>query len=170
MKKIILFVFIFFFCFILSCKKNNNSPTGPGNNLLTQGLVAYYPFNDNANDESGNGNNGINHGAVFTNGVCIISGNSGELGSDKYVEIPNFIDGLTQLSISIRVKEYNLSFWHGESYISFGSAFADGIGFVSIGHYDYNGTSTLHFYTSTKTSATPLVVSWQDSYSNDFQN
>jgi hypothetical protein len=25
---------------------------------LTTGLVAYYPFNGNANDESGNGNNG----------------------------------------------------------------------------------------------------------------
>ncbi|MBF0101418.1 MAG: hypothetical protein HQK77_10970, partial [Desulfobacterales bacterium] len=24
---------------------------------LTDGLVAYYPFNGNANDESGNGNN-----------------------------------------------------------------------------------------------------------------
>ncbi|MEI8348381.1 MAG: hypothetical protein WCG27_13010 [Pseudomonadota bacterium] len=26
---------------------------------LTDGLVAYYPFNGNANDESGHGNNGI---------------------------------------------------------------------------------------------------------------
>ena len=25
----------------------------------TNGLVAYWPFNGNANDESGNGNNGI---------------------------------------------------------------------------------------------------------------
>ena len=30
---------------------------------LTKGLVAYYPFNGNANDESGNGNNGTNSGA-----------------------------------------------------------------------------------------------------------
>ena len=26
---------------------------------LQQGLVAYYPFNGNANDESGNGNDGL---------------------------------------------------------------------------------------------------------------
>ena len=27
--------------------------------FLKEGLVAYYPFNGNANDESGNGNNGL---------------------------------------------------------------------------------------------------------------
>ncbi|MFZ4672503.1 MAG: LamG-like jellyroll fold domain-containing protein [Flavobacterium sp.] len=32
----------------------------------TNGLVAYYPFNGNANDESGNGNNGTNSGAILT--------------------------------------------------------------------------------------------------------
>lgn len=30
--------------------------------LPTDGMVAYYPFNGNANDESGNGNDGIEHG------------------------------------------------------------------------------------------------------------
>ena len=33
---------------------------------LTNGLVAYYPFNGNANDESGNGNNGTVYGAALT--------------------------------------------------------------------------------------------------------
>jgi len=33
---------------------------------LTTGLVAYYPFNGNANDESGNGNNGTVYGATLT--------------------------------------------------------------------------------------------------------
>ena len=32
----------------------------------TDGLVAYYPFNGNANDESGNGNNGTIDGASLT--------------------------------------------------------------------------------------------------------
>jgi hypothetical protein len=51
------------------------------NHLLAQlpayvpanGLVAWYPFNGNANDESGNGNNGVVNGAVLTadrNGVA----------------------------------------------------------------------------------------------------
>jgi hypothetical protein len=34
--------------------------------FLTNGLVAYYPFNGNANDASGNGNNGIVQGATPT--------------------------------------------------------------------------------------------------------
>jgi alpha-tubulin suppressor-like RCC1 family protein len=33
---------------------------------LWQGLVAYYPFNGNANDASGNGKNGVNNGATLT--------------------------------------------------------------------------------------------------------
>ena len=33
---------------------------------LSDGLVAYYPFNGNADDESGNGNNGIVNGAELT--------------------------------------------------------------------------------------------------------
>ena len=34
--------------------------------ILNDGLVAYYPFNGNANDESGNGNNGTVYGATLT--------------------------------------------------------------------------------------------------------
>lgn len=34
--------------------------------FLTNGLVAYYPFTGNANDASGNGNNGTVHGATLT--------------------------------------------------------------------------------------------------------
>ena len=33
---------------------------------MNDGFVAYYPFNDNANDESGNGNNGTIYGATLT--------------------------------------------------------------------------------------------------------
>ena len=33
---------------------------------LDSGLVAHYPFNGNANDESGNGNNGTVNGATHT--------------------------------------------------------------------------------------------------------
>ncbi len=35
-------------------------------NTASGGLVAYYPFNGNANDESGNGNHGTVHGATLT--------------------------------------------------------------------------------------------------------
>ncbi|MGK5093084.1 hypothetical protein WDW89_13840 [Deltaproteobacteria bacterium TL4] len=36
------------------------------NSIPTNGLVAYYPFNGNANDESRNGNNGTVNGATLT--------------------------------------------------------------------------------------------------------
>ncbi len=41
--------------------------TDPAQSRLGDGLVAYYPFNGNANDESGNGRNGVVFGA--TNGA-----------------------------------------------------------------------------------------------------
>ena len=37
------------------------------NYVPTNGLVGYWPFNGNANDESGNGNNGTVNGATLTN-------------------------------------------------------------------------------------------------------
>ncbi|MCC7030850.1 MAG: hypothetical protein IT257_11135, partial [Chitinophagaceae bacterium] len=49
---------------------------------LSQGLVAYYPFNGNTNDASGNGNNAVNNGAALTadnwgnaNGAYYFDGN-----------------------------------------------------------------------------------------------
>lgn len=37
--------------------------------LPTNGLVAYYPFNGNANDESGNGNHGTVNGAILSRDI-----------------------------------------------------------------------------------------------------
>ena len=39
---------------------------GTGLGSLSDGLMAYYPFNGNANDESGHGNNGTVYGATST--------------------------------------------------------------------------------------------------------
>lgn len=63
MTRILHIVVLSSFClFALSCKKDN--PTQPPATGPT--LVAYYPFNGNANDESGNGNNGTVNGATLT--------------------------------------------------------------------------------------------------------
>ena len=55
-----------------------------GQDFLTNGLVAYYPLNGNANDMSGNGNNGVVSGALNTsdrfgkaNSALYFSGNNG---------------------------------------------------------------------------------------------
>jgi uncharacterized protein (TIGR02145 family) len=56
---------------------------------LQQGLVAYYPFNGNANDESGNGNNGTLQGAQLTTGINGLPGSAYVFdGVDDVVTIP----------------------------------------------------------------------------------
>ena len=45
---------------------NSITSTAPLTGSLTNGLVAYYPFNGNANDESINTNNGTVNGATLT--------------------------------------------------------------------------------------------------------
>ena len=73
---------------------------------INDGLVAYYPFNGNANDESGNGNNGTVHEATFTtdrfgnpNNACYFDG------VDDLIEIENTDDVFTFLD------EFSLSAW-----------------------------------------------------------
>lgn len=52
-----------FFNILIGCKKESiQTQTN-----LTNGLMAYYPFNGNANDESGNGNSAAINGAVLVN-------------------------------------------------------------------------------------------------------
>jgi hypothetical protein len=73
----------FLFFFILFC--SHSLLAG-----LSDGLVAYYPFNGNANDASGNGNNGIVVGATLTadrfgNPNSAYSFN----GTSDYIRVPN---------------------------------------------------------------------------------
>ena len=56
------------------------------------GLVAYYPFNGNANDESGNGNNGTVNGATLTEDRFGKSNNAYSFnGTSSYIDIPSGI-------------------------------------------------------------------------------
>lgn len=58
--------------------------------LPTAGLVAYYPFNENANDESGYGNNGTVYGSTL---ISDRFGNPNASyffnGTDNYISVPN---------------------------------------------------------------------------------
>ena len=73
--------------------------------FTNKGLVAYYPFDGTANDESGNGNNGTVHGATLTSDRC---GNPGKAylfnGTDSYIEI----DHSASLNFS---QQMSISFW-----------------------------------------------------------
>jgi len=63
-------------------------------NTFDLGMVAYYPFNGNANDESGNGNNGVANGVVLTDDRFGQTGKAYSFGGDgDHVRIepaPNF--------------------------------------------------------------------------------
>jgi len=53
------------------------------------GLVAYYPFNGNANDESGNGNNGTVYGATLAaDRFGIVNSAYSFDGVDDYIQVP----------------------------------------------------------------------------------
>ena len=73
-----------------------------------EGLVAYYPFNGNANDESGNGNNGTENG-----GVTLISDRLGNANSafsfdgvDDYIRVldDDSLDITDHFSVSFFIK------------------------------------------------------------------
>lgn len=81
------------------------------NYVPTNGLVGWWPFNGNANDESGNGNNGTVNGATLTTDRF---GNPNKAfdfnGSSSFINVPNssslqFNGGLT---ISVWVRPTNL--------------------------------------------------------------
>jgi len=78
---------------------------------LKDGLVAYYPFNGNANDESVNGNHGTVYGATLTTDRF---GNTNKAysfdGVDDYIDSKfNFNGGSTNFTISYWAKFYSLS-------------------------------------------------------------
>lgn len=75
--------------------------------LPIPGLVAYYPFNGNANDASGNGNHGLVHGAVLT---ADRHGNPNKAylfdGIDDMITIPSSpsLNPVNQLTITLWVR------------------------------------------------------------------
>jgi hypothetical protein len=71
---------------------------GYSQSFLTNGLVAYYPFNGNANDASGNGNNGTVYGATLTTDRFGIANSAYAFdGTNSYIDIPQnpVLDSLT---------------------------------------------------------------------------
>ena len=74
--------------------------------VSTNGLVGYWPFNGNANDESGNGNNGTVNGATLTIDRYGNSNKAFDFGTNKYIEVLNnaSINLSSSISISIWVK------------------------------------------------------------------
>lgn len=93
-------------CLITSCKKDSDT-VNPSTSDLNEGLIAYYPFNGNSDDESGNAYNLTAHETV------LISNRFGEAskaysfnGTTSYMTIPPLLkaDSLRDFTISLWVK------------------------------------------------------------------
>jgi hypothetical protein len=94
---------------------------------LNDGLVAYYPFNGNANDASGFGNDAIANGVVnFEPGII----NQAASFSQSWLQIPNFLNNLQSFSISLWVNE------HGMTNAGPGDAESAGEAYISFGDYE----------------------------------
>ena len=81
-----------------------NGNNGTSSAIPNNGLVAYFPFNGNANDASGNGNNGIIHGAALTTDRF---GNANSAYS--FDGISNYIEVLDNTSLN--VSNITISAW-----------------------------------------------------------
>lgn len=119
-------------------KVNNaiiNSPNfivGNESDTINSGLIAYYPFNGNANDLSGNGHNGIVNGATLT------TDRFGNLNSAYYFDgndyIKACIGSYDKLAISLwfnvpeAVTDYPRLFDYGNNEFNCGFA-GDNIGY-----------------------------------------
>jgi hypothetical protein len=69
--------------------------------LPTNGLAAYYPFNGNVNDESGNGNHGTNYNATLTTDKNSVSNKAYYFGGNARIQIPTTSPTLTTKIITI---------------------------------------------------------------------
>jgi hypothetical protein len=79
---------------------------------LNDGLVAYYPFNGNANDESGNGHDGIVNGATLTQDR-FNEPNSAYSFENSYIQIDEVSDfDLFDFTYSVWIKANSMSGWN----------------------------------------------------------
>ena len=77
----------------------------------TEGLVGWYPFNGNANDESGNGNDGVANGAVLSTDRWGLTNRSYSFsGSGDYIVAPRLYQNAFSVSLWFKtesVQGYN---------------------------------------------------------------
>jgi hypothetical protein len=89
------------------------------NYVPTNGLVGWWPFNGNPNDESGNGNNGTVNGATLTSDRFGFANNSYDFnGTSNFIKINN---GL----LSNTFGSFSFSFWFKTNTSNIGTIISD---------------------------------------------
>lgn len=140
--------------------------------IPANGLIAYYPFNGNANDGSGNGNDGTVNGATLTTDRF---GNSNKAysfnGSNNNISVPSLNNySYTPITYSVwaYMNSYNVVDW-GSSFIfngiigrdAFGNATEGIIAFLN--QYDASNVHKIMYYTganSVNSTYTPPLNTW----------
>ena len=88
---------------------------GYSQNTLDSGLVAWYPFNGNTLDESGNGHNGINHGATLTMDRDSNSNSAyyfdGWMYHPTWDSVNDYIDINNDTQLQLSNTDYTISTW-----------------------------------------------------------
>jgi hypothetical protein len=101
---------------------------------LYNGLIAYYPFDGNANDASGNGHNGTVNGASYASGVFGTAFTALSVGDG---------DIFTSEVLHKLEDEFSISFWF-ISYATSNAIIMDWVG-TAIGTSDYDFFSFIYF-------------------------
>jgi hypothetical protein len=104
MKQIIIFTIVVIFAFS-GCKKECTCSTTSQTDPLKNGLIAYYPFNGNTNDESGNNNNGTANGGMLT------TDKFGNINKAYYFDGSHYIKVSNSISLSSVANSFSISAW-----------------------------------------------------------
>jgi len=73
---------------------------GTGCSSLDKGLVAYYPFDGNASDMSGNGNHGTVNGATLGADRQGVAGNAYDFDGNDWIDLGNILSQYNLITIS----------------------------------------------------------------------
>ena len=159
MKRILLI--LFFFSFVISVTKAQEIPS----NIPTDGLVAYYPFNGNANDESGNGNHGTVYGATLT------TDKDGNENSAYSFDGANDLIIVSAQSTIPSQSDYTISFWFNSPSSDHNGPFLSLQGcFLTLGHVnrpglfykDERGNQSNSWYVQKYFGTEPSVNTWHN--------
>jgi hypothetical protein len=100
MKKVMILAFAVGLCLTASVKAQVPSY------VPTNGLVGWWPFNGNANDESGNGNNGTVNGATLTTDRFGVANKAYNFDGNDWIELNLLpaINNSNEMAVSVWVK------------------------------------------------------------------
>ena len=100
--------------------------------IPTDGLIAHYPFNGNANDESTNSNHGTVNGATLsTDRFGNVNSAYDFDGTNDYISIPGKAEwdfGLNSFSISVWFKQINVG---GFNIVRYDNCVSGGLWYLS---------------------------------------